>query len=562
MNNLATLYENGQGVKRSQGEALRLYRQAGEAGNVVALANAARMLEYGNGVPKNEAEAVALYRRAADGGDVPSISKLVPHYATGAHGFPRDLRQGFDLFRKAAEKGDPVAMATMATLIDNGFARYFPGSAPPTWCCGRSSAANSAAAVSRVRPRTSGAEAEARDDPHRAARDQAGRLLSRRARRTLQPGLRARSRSVRQGERDGMKHRLAASLAAILAAALPARADPGTDALAPFLDAVASCAGRSDLSLAVIGPEPGQTAWSREQAEEVRLAVESRLQGPAGSASRRPPTWCGSRPCARGRPACPARRPRRNPCRLRGRGQRVPGRAAPRRRDRGVPAPGDHPQRLLQGDERAPDGADPRRRRRRRRRCRDGAGGAGLRAGGAERRRGRGLPVRGRGRPLVLRRRAHRPPAHRPRRRGALGQPHLKGARLEVRRRPPGTACAGPVTARGRFLTDRERRSWMELEFQRDGAVLAPTGGGASPSMAWAATRPRPPAPLPRPPRGDGAHRWRPARGRRDRHPVRARPAARAAHRRTGAPEPVLLGGGPRRRPPSWRCRCGATPPR
>ncbi|MET7241826.1 caspase family protein [Methylobacterium sp. EM32] len=127
MNNLATLYENGQGVKRSQAEALRLYRQAGEAGNVVALANAARMLEYGNGVPKNEAEAVALYKRAVEGGDVASISKLVPHYATGAYGFPKDLRQGFDLFRRAAEKGDPVAMATMATLIDNGFSRYFPG---------------------------------------------------------------------------------------------------------------------------------------------------------------------------------------------------------------------------------------------------------------------------------------------------------------------------------------------------------------------------------------------------------------------------------------------------
>ncbi|MEH3143820.1 MAG: caspase family protein [Methylobacterium frigidaeris] len=127
MNNLATLYENGQGVKRSQAEAFRLYRQAGEGGNVVALANAARMLEYGNGIPKNEAGAVALYRRAVEGGDVASISKLVPHYATGAHGFPKDLRQGFDLFRQAADKGDPVAMATMATLIDNGFGRYFPG---------------------------------------------------------------------------------------------------------------------------------------------------------------------------------------------------------------------------------------------------------------------------------------------------------------------------------------------------------------------------------------------------------------------------------------------------
>ncbi|MRI53896.1 peptidase C14 [Methylobacterium sp. DB1607] len=127
MNNLAALYENGQGVKRGQAEAYRLYRQAGEAGNVVALANAARMLEYGNGVPKDEAGAVALYKRAVAGGDVPSISKLVPHYATGSYGFPRDLRQGFDLFRQAADKGDPVAMATMATLIDNGFGRYFPG---------------------------------------------------------------------------------------------------------------------------------------------------------------------------------------------------------------------------------------------------------------------------------------------------------------------------------------------------------------------------------------------------------------------------------------------------
>ncbi|WP_342152856.1 caspase family protein [Methylorubrum sp. SB2] len=127
MNNLATLYEYGQGVKRSQTEAFRLYRQAGEGGNVVALANAARMLEYGNGIPKDEAQAVALYKRAVAGGDVASISKLVPHYSTGAYGFPKDLRQGFDLFRQAADKGDPVAMATMATLIDNGFGRYFPG---------------------------------------------------------------------------------------------------------------------------------------------------------------------------------------------------------------------------------------------------------------------------------------------------------------------------------------------------------------------------------------------------------------------------------------------------
>ena len=53
----------------------------------------------------------------------------------------------------------------------------------------------------------------------------------------------------------------------------------------------------------------------------------------------------------------------------------------------------------------------------------------------------------------------------------------LKGARLDVRRTPPGTACDGPVTASGRFLQDRDAggmaRAWMELEFRRDGAVIA-----------------------------------------------------------------------------------------
>jgi hypothetical protein len=78
-------------------------------------------------VPKNEAEAVAWYKRAAEGGDVTSITKLVPHYSTGAYGFPRDQRKGFDLFRQAADRGDPMAMATMATLIDNGFSGFFPG---------------------------------------------------------------------------------------------------------------------------------------------------------------------------------------------------------------------------------------------------------------------------------------------------------------------------------------------------------------------------------------------------------------------------------------------------
>ncbi len=67
-------------------------------------------------------------------------------------------------------------------------------------------------------------------------------------------------------------------LAALLLAPAAARADPATQALIPFLDAVAACAGRPDFTFAVVGVEPGQTVLSREQSEEVRLAVETRLQ--------------------------------------------------------------------------------------------------------------------------------------------------------------------------------------------------------------------------------------------------------------------------------------------
>jgi len=50
------------------------------------------------------------------------------------------------------------------------------------------------------------------------------------------------------------------------------------DALSAWLDTVAACAGKRDLSLAVVGFEAGQQVLSGTQADEVRLAIESRLQ--------------------------------------------------------------------------------------------------------------------------------------------------------------------------------------------------------------------------------------------------------------------------------------------
>ncbi len=257
----------------------------------------------------------------------------------------------------------------------------------------------------------------------------------------------------------------------------PARADPTTATLTPFLDAVAACAGRPDLTLAVVGVEPGQTALSREQAEEVRLAVESRLQATgrvrlAASADvvrikalREGTTGLsGTEAEAQIRTAfsgdasvflVEARRAgetaalrlqaitRAASCKATSEPVIVPIRVGAGVAD--VDA-------VMEGAVKALAQAAPN----------VGAvevcpfvaeGGHSTCAGALTDRLLIALDSEARSANRVL-----------------------KGARLDVRRRPPGTSCTGALTARGRFLVDRDRQSWMELEFGRDGAVLAPTG--------------------------------------------------------------------------------------
>lgn len=276
-----------------------------------------------------------------------------------------------------------------------------------------------------------------------------------------------------------MRPGLAASLAALaLLVAWPARADPATEALKPFLDAVAACAGRPDLTLAVVGVEPGQTALSREAAEEVRLAAETRLQATGRvrlaaaadvvrvKALREGTTGLsGAEAEAQIRAAfagdasvflVDARRAgdtvavrlqaiaRSAGCKATSEPLVVPIRTGPGVAD--VDA-------LMEGAVKALDEAAPNAARVEV--CPFATEGGHSSCAGA-------LTDR-----LVI---ALDAGARAPNR-------ILRGGRLEVRRRPPGAACGGGgLVARGRFLTDAARQSWMELEFERDGAVVAPTG--------------------------------------------------------------------------------------
>ncbi|MEN3210445.1 hypothetical protein PUR23_10410 [Methylorubrum populi] len=266
-------------------------------------------------------------------------------------------------------------------------------------------------------------------------------------------------------------------LAALLLLPAAARADPTTATLAPFLDAVAACAGRPDLTLAVIGVEPGQTALSREQAEEVRLAVESRLQATgrvrlAASADvvrikalREGTTGLSGaeaeaqiRAAFSGDASVFLVEPRRAGETAALRLQAITRTAACKATSEPLTVPirvgaavADLDA-VMEGAVKAFAAAAPNATAVEV--CPFVAEGGHSTCAGA-------LTDR-----LLIALDAEARSANR----------ILKGARLDVRRSPPGTACTGSVTARGRFLTDQNRQSWMELEFQRDGAVLAPTG--------------------------------------------------------------------------------------
>lgn len=266
-------------------------------------------------------------------------------------------------------------------------------------------------------------------------------------------------------------------LAALLLGPTAALADPATATLSPFLDAVAACAGRSEPTLAVVGVEPGQTALSREQAEEVRLTVENRLQATgrvklAASADvvrikalREGTTGLsGAQAEAQIREAFagdasvflvgPQRAGETAAFRL----QAITSSAACKATSEPMTVPirvgagVDDVDAVMQGAVKAfgqsaanvsaidvcPFVAE---------------GGHATCAGALTDRLMIALDAEARSPNRILR-----------------------GNRLDIRRQPPGTACAGPVTARGRFHFDQQRQSWMDLEFRRDGAVIAPTG--------------------------------------------------------------------------------------
>ena len=83
INNLAYMYESGQGVKVDYQKAIELYQRAIDAGNSYAMYNLAWMYQHGQGDPFTYQKAIELYQRAIDLGNLRSGYSLADMYQRG-----------------------------------------------------------------------------------------------------------------------------------------------------------------------------------------------------------------------------------------------------------------------------------------------------------------------------------------------------------------------------------------------------------------------------------------------------------------------------------------------
>ncbi|MGO9008305.1 MAG: caspase family protein [Beijerinckiaceae bacterium] len=119
MNNLGTMYRDGRGVAPDETEAVRLFRKAADAGNAFAMNNLAAMYRDGRGVSLDEAEAVRLFRKAADAGNPYAMFELGVMYENG-RGVARDEAEALRRFRQAADAGSKLAMFALGVRYETG----------------------------------------------------------------------------------------------------------------------------------------------------------------------------------------------------------------------------------------------------------------------------------------------------------------------------------------------------------------------------------------------------------------------------------------------------------
>jgi TPR repeat protein len=119
IHNLANLYRGGEGVEKSEVDAVRLYRQAAERGLALSMFVLAEALQAGRGSAKDETAAARWYRRASDTGYPPAMTALGVMLENG-QGVAKDPEQANTWYRRAAEAGEAIAARYLGINYEKG----------------------------------------------------------------------------------------------------------------------------------------------------------------------------------------------------------------------------------------------------------------------------------------------------------------------------------------------------------------------------------------------------------------------------------------------------------
>jgi TPR repeat protein len=100
-------------------EAIRLYRDAAERGNLRAMVSLGLITETGDGVPKDIKAAISLYERAAEKGSPDGAINLAVALIQGT-GVRRDVGRAIELLTRASEAGSAIATYNLGVLAQDG----------------------------------------------------------------------------------------------------------------------------------------------------------------------------------------------------------------------------------------------------------------------------------------------------------------------------------------------------------------------------------------------------------------------------------------------------------
>jgi len=117
---LAQCFESGAGVVQKEGEAVKLYRQAAEQGNMHGQDALGKCYARGGGVVRSEETAVKLFRQAADQGFTEAQKYIGGRYMLGLNGVAQNFADAAHYLRLVAEKGDADALCCLGFLCEHG----------------------------------------------------------------------------------------------------------------------------------------------------------------------------------------------------------------------------------------------------------------------------------------------------------------------------------------------------------------------------------------------------------------------------------------------------------